>query len=71
MGMLMIRCPRTGRAVFTGRHVESAVFRTTPVFFGKTVCPLCEVTHDWFAKDAWVCDSGSCECAAGRERDVA
>ena len=32
MGMLMIRCPITGRPFFTGRFIETATFRTTPVF---------------------------------------
>jgi hypothetical protein len=36
MGMLMIRCPKTGRAIFTGRYIESRLFRVTPVFFSST-----------------------------------
>ena len=57
MSMLIIRCPKTGQAISTGREVEIAAFRSTPVFFGRTDCPLCRVTHEWFAQDAWVCDS--------------
>jgi hypothetical protein len=57
MGMLMIRCPKTGRAVSTGRYVLPATFRCSPVFFGRTYCPLCQVVHEWFAKDAWVCET--------------
>ena len=57
MGMIMIRCPKTGRAISTGRFVAPAIFRSTPVFFSQTHCPLCHVMHEWFAKDAWVCDS--------------
>ena len=56
MGMLMIRCPKTGQAIFTGRYVESATFLSTPVFFSRTHCPLRQATHEWFAKEAWVCD---------------
>jgi hypothetical protein len=62
MGMLMIRCPKTGRAISTGRHVESRLFSSTPVFFGSTYCPHCRVKHEWFVKDAWVCDSDPSEC---------
>lgn len=54
MGMLMIRCPRTGRAIPTGRNVEPAIFRRAAVFFSRTYCPLCHATHEWFVNDAWV-----------------
>jgi hypothetical protein len=27
------------------------------VFFSRVYCPFCRVEHEWFAKDAWVCDS--------------
>jgi hypothetical protein len=30
---------------------------STPVFFSRTFCPICRVTHEWFAKEAWLCDS--------------
>ncbi len=56
MGMVMIRCPETGRAISTGIEIDRVTFRSTPVFFSQTRCPLCRVTHEWFAKDAWVCD---------------
>jgi len=61
MGFLMIRCPESGRAISTGLHVEAAAFRSSPVFFGQTVCPLCDTIHEWFARDAWVCESEACD----------
>ena len=51
MSLLTIRCPKTGRVIFTGREVDSASFRS-PVFFSRTYCPYCRVTHEWFAQDA-------------------
>jgi hypothetical protein len=57
MGILMIRCSKTGLAISTGTYVEAASFRTSPVFFGQTYCSHCNAIHEWFAKDAWVCDS--------------
>jgi hypothetical protein len=36
MGILMIRCSKTGRAISTGTFVEPAAFRSSPVFFGQT-----------------------------------
>ena len=71
MGMVMIRCPETQRAISTAMQVDRATFHSTPVFFSRTFCPLCRVKHEWFAKDAWVCDSGLANCDPGCERQVA
>ena len=56
MGTVMIRCPNTGRAISTGIRADVATFHATPVFFSQVLCPLCQLTHEWFAKDAWICD---------------
>ena len=32
-------------------------FNTTPVFFARVYCPACRIEHEWFAKEAWVCDA--------------
>lgn len=56
MGILMIKCPNTGRAISTGMATDRPSFDSTPVFFSRTYCPFCRVNHDWFAKEAWVCD---------------
>jgi hypothetical protein len=61
MGIVMIRCPETRQAVSTGIRVDRDTFHSTPVFFSRTLCPLCRVAHEWFAKDAWVCDSGAAD----------
>ncbi len=55
--MIMIRCPKTGREISTGRDVAAVAFRASPVFFSRTYCPFCRVLHEWFARDAWVGDS--------------
>jgi hypothetical protein len=54
MGAIMIRCPATGRAIPTGLEMDRLKFSCTPVFFSDTYCPLCETSHRWFARDAWV-----------------
>jgi len=56
VGTVMIRCPKTGRAISTGIRADVATFHSTPVFFSQVLCPLCQLTHEWFAKDAWLCD---------------
>ncbi len=57
MAMVMIRCPNTKREISTGIETDRETFLSKPVFFRRTYCPLCRTTHEWFAKDAWVCDS--------------
>jgi hypothetical protein len=57
MGFVMIRCPQTGGDVPTGFEMDTAEFQRAPVFFSRVRCPLCGAEHEWFAKDAWVCDS--------------
>jgi hypothetical protein len=63
MSMVMFRCPRTKRAIPTGLQVDRATFQSAPVFFSQTFCLYCHATHEWFAKDAWVCDCvvGDCD----------
>ena len=61
MGKLMIRCPKTSEAIFTGRYVAAESFHSTPVFFSQAYCPHCNLFHEWFAKDAWIGNGGYCE----------
>ena len=70
MGIVMISCPETQRAISTGIQADYETFRSAPVFFSRTFCPLCRLTHEWFAKDAWVCDAASADCAPFCERRV-
>lgn len=56
MGKLMIKCPKTGDAIFTGLTADKERFAVMPVFFGRAFCAACGATHEWFARDAWVHD---------------
>ena len=58
MGVVMIRCPRTERAISTGMQIDHAAFHSMPVFFSSTFCPICRSPHEWFAASAWVCNYG-------------
>jgi hypothetical protein len=64
MGNIMIKCPTTGAAIATGLQAEPSHFARTPVFFSRTLCPICRVTHEWFAAEAWVQESGEDRAAA-------
>ena len=57
MGTLMIRCPQTGREIPTGFQADPSRFNATPVFFARSYCPICRAEHEWFAKEAWVCEA--------------
>ena len=57
MGVVMIRCPQTGREIPTGIVTDRESFKATPVFFARVRCPVCRAEHEWFAKDAWVCEA--------------
>ena len=54
MGIIMIKCPQTGRAIPTGIKADRESFRCSAVFFARTYCSICQTNHDWFAKEAWV-----------------
>ncbi|HZO47390.1 MAG TPA: hypothetical protein VFB68_15950 [Xanthobacteraceae bacterium] len=57
MGTVMVRCPQTGRDIATGIVADRESFSATPVFFARVYCPLCRTQHEWFAKEAWVCEA--------------
>jgi hypothetical protein len=58
MGAIMIKCPSTGNEIRTDMEVDLAQFGSMPVFFSRTYCRYCKVQHEWFARNAWICDSG-------------
>ena len=62
MGELMINCPKTGKPVSTGIYIGREKLGAMPVFFSSLFCPSCGSSHEWFARDAWVCDSDSGIC---------
>jgi hypothetical protein len=62
----MIKCPNTGKPIETGMIVDAPSFRSSPVFFSRTFCPICRSDHQWFAKEAWVTDSA--HAALARQR---
>jgi len=71
MGELMIRCPKTGKPVSTGIHMERGKFRSMPVFFSTSYCASCGGSHEWFARDAWMCEAGAEAIDPRHDRQVA
>jgi hypothetical protein len=64
MGVVMVKCPRTGEHIRTGMMAERRSFDEMPVFFARVLCPLCREEHEWFAREAWVCEAEGSEQAA-------
>jgi hypothetical protein len=58
MGMVMVKCPQTGHAIPTGITTDRESFARSVVFFSRTRCPICRADHAWFAREAWVDESG-------------
>jgi hypothetical protein len=71
MGELMIRCPKTGKPVTTGIHMERARFSAMPVFFSTSYCASCGGLHEWFARDAWMCEAGAEAKESSHDLEVA
>jgi len=64
MGAVMIKCPQSGRHIHTGMNADRKSFETTPVFFARAYCPHCNAEHEWFARDAWICEAPCDEAVA-------
>jgi hypothetical protein len=57
MGVIMIACPSTGRAVSTG--IETMEVDRLPTVIATTVCPACGRVHEWTKHDAWLAEGGA------------
>ena len=56
MGVLMIKCPSTGRAVSTG--IEMSAVERLPIVIATATCSACGRVHEWTVKDAWLAEGG-------------
>ena len=52
MAMVVIRCPATGRLVFTGIETNAASVNLIPPINTRLTCPSCGNTHVWSILDA-------------------
>ena len=57
MGTVMIRCPRTNRAVSTQIGTEATDFKRLPEVESRLLCPACGEEHVWTAREAWLSDA--------------
>jgi hypothetical protein len=54
MGVLMIRCPNTGRDISTGIETDAASFSQVGDVLAHSRCPLCGLEHAWWKREAWL-----------------
>lgn len=47
MGIVTIRCPRTGEEASTGLETDRATWDKLPIVVSKMRCPSCGVEHVW------------------------
>jgi hypothetical protein len=52
MGVLMLRCPTTGRGFATGVLTDDATFKRMPDTISIARCPHCGQEHPWRPNDA-------------------
>jgi uncharacterized protein YbaR (Trm112 family) len=56
MGIVMISCPMTHRAVSTG--IEMVAVDQLPAVTATMTCPACGRVHEWSKSDAWLANGG-------------
>jgi hypothetical protein len=52
MGVLMLKCPTTGREFSTGIFAEEDTFKKLPNTVTKATCPHCSRLHSWWTREA-------------------
>ncbi len=56
MGVIVVRCPRTGLDASTGIQTDLASFEAMPDVQSTMVCPRCGATHVWSKRWAVLTD---------------
>jgi hypothetical protein len=57
MGLLMLRCPTTGRGFDAGINADEATFKRLPDRISTARCPHCGQEHSWRPTDARLLDA--------------
>ncbi len=56
MGVVMIKCPDTGRSVSTGIEIERVTFIRLPDVEARMSCSACGGEHRWSKRAAWLAE---------------
>jgi hypothetical protein len=57
MGVLLLKCPRVGKAFSTGIHVERDALAALPEILTRSKCPHCGSDHFWWTREAILMDA--------------
>jgi hypothetical protein len=57
MGVLMLKCPQTGREFSTGIHIDEASYKRLQDKVTKAACPHCGQVHSWCTREARLSDT--------------
>ena len=57
MGVLLLRCPHTGRDLATGIQTDAETFSRMPQVLTQTRCPHCGSVHFWLPREAKFADA--------------
>ena len=56
VGVIMVKCPNTGRELSTGIETDQAGFAGLPRLLTYSRCPLCRLEHAWWKREAWLAE---------------
>ena len=56
MAHVMIICPETGEAVWTGHNIDEQSWEALPISKETFTCPECLNSHTWDKDDAFLSD---------------
>jgi hypothetical protein len=65
MGVLMLKCPTTGREFSTGIFAEEDTFKKLPNTVTKAACPHCSHQHSWWTREMRLAKSADAPWLAG------
>ena len=52
MAKVMVKCPDTGKLVFTGQWIDKTLFERSQMQQNTIQCPACGKQHTWSKEDA-------------------
>ena len=58
MGVLMVKCPTSGREFSTGIQLEEEDLERLPETMAESRCPHCGGDHVWWTRESRIVDDG-------------
>jgi hypothetical protein len=57
MGVLLFKCPETGRTFSTGIQTDEDTVQKLPEVLTRSMCPHCGLEHLWWTREAILVDA--------------